>query len=816
MVLITTKTGKVGTKANINVYSNVDIASPTKWIDVMDALTYAKFRNEMSTVGGKDPVYHIENGLIYPITYTTNANGEVISTIGTDPYVPHDWQKEIYQSPISNNEGLSISGRSANTGYYFSVGFSQKKGLIKNSGVTNGNIRLNLTQKILPKLNLDTRISANYTSMDFANAGQRTGPSSLTAIILRYRPLLDDTNNEVDLDNDLSTPLSFINDYDDLTKEKRLNGVVKLDYEILKGFKYQFQAGLDYRDKERTRWYGPTTSRGNTLNGDLGISTLSRYAYTINHLLTYDGTISKIHRLNAVMGFTYDGSDAKNSNQEFADFPLKALREKSPQSGQLILSPLNYYFQDQKIASALVRTNYTLRNKYTLTATFRADGSSKFAKGNKWGYFPAIGLAWNMQKENFLKKANFLDALKIRAGWGQTGNQSINPYSTIASYSGTFYAAPNNGNQVALVPDGLANSSLTWETTNQFNVGLDAGLKNPGLSLTAEAYYKKTSNLLQSMPIGLSNGFATIPVNMGSILNKGLEFTLSYDVIKNKNTSLSLGGNIGINRNQVLSLGLAPSTVWLDGRQQQKSFYLGSNISTGSFKQPVNIFMEGSPIGSFWGFRTGGIYQTDNDAANGPTFNGTPNKAGDMIFIDLNGDGNVDDLDKTIIGNPNPDFTYGFNFSFSYKQLTVSALFAGAYGNQIANTNASLYGYPGGTGANSLKESYLDAWRADAPSNIYPRIDWTFNSSVFFDKMVESGNYMRLNNLTIGYNFNIRKSVIQKANFYVSGRNLFTLTKYTGFDPVVTSYMFDSSIMGADWLGSPNLRTFMVGLNLTF
>ncbi|MEP4534992.1 MAG: SusC/RagA family TonB-linked outer membrane protein, partial [Cyclobacteriaceae bacterium] len=666
---------------------------------------------------------------------------------------------------------------------------------------------------------LDTRLSLNYTDLNFAHTGSASGSNrSFTSQVLRYRPLLT-ADESIDIENELSNPYAWVYDFDDITKEMRLQAVNKLNYKISDALKYSFLIGLDYRDKERSRWYGTNTYRGNLQNGNLGTSSLTRYSYTMNHLLTYRKKFGKNHRINSTLGFTYDASNSKYGNYEVADFPVQTLRTESPQAGQNVLRPLSFRYVDQSIQSILFRGNYNFRDRYLVTASFRSDGSSKFVDGNKWGFFPAIALAWRLSEETFLKDRVF-DDLKLRAGWGQTGNQSINAYSTLSQYGPSTtsnYVDTNNGIVVGNVVSGIANPDLKWESTTQFNMGLDVGLLESRLVANIDVYSKYTKDLLQQLEIGPSNGFTTMPVNLGEISNKGLELSLNYITIDKPDVNVTIGGNIAFNRNKIEKLGLAPSTVWHNGNESEEIYYLGEIISTGSLQQPANIFMEGQPIGMFWGYQTAGIYQTEDAASEGPTFNGAGNVAGDVIFVDQNGDGNIDGNDRTFIGNPNPDFSYGFNISVTYKRFNLSALFNGVYGNDVANATLSQIGYATLTSSNALKDAYTNAWRAEAPSNSHPRIGWNYGDSQFTDRLIEDGSYLRLNNLSIGYDLPVEKlGFLSKANIYVSANNLFTITKYTGYDPVTTSYMFEGGIMGVDWLGNPNVKNYLMGINLSF
>jgi hypothetical protein len=337
------------------------------------------------------------------------------------------------------------------------------------------------------------------------------------------------------------------------------------------------------------------------------------------------------------------------------------------------------------------------------------------------------------------------------------------------------------------------------------------------LNTTVDAYYKKTVDLLQEIQLGPSNGYSFMTINRGEIENKGIELSLDALVHNTSDFVASLGGNIAFNRNKVLNLGLAPTTTWIDGQEFSEIFYLGNNVSTGTyFKAPANVFMEGQPVGMFWGFETEGIYQNADEAAAGATYFGVPSQPGDIIYTDHNGDGNISDSDRTFIGNPNPDFTYGFDLNFKYKNLNLKFLFDGVYGNEIANGYNTQLAYAENNTVNVLHDSYHNAWRSDAPSNTQPRLGYTFNRT-FSDFIVEDGSYLRLNIVTLGYDLPIPgNKAIKNLNVYVSGRNLFYLTDYSGYEPQVNSFLYEGTIMGVDWVGTPNVRTILFGLNASF
>lgn len=815
VVLITTKSGskREKGKAVINAYGTVEWNVMSKKIDLLDGVGYAEYQNESNLINGFEPKYHIENGNVYPLTYEEDQ-----PVIGENPYQKVNWQDEIYEVNMSHNEGVSINGGSDKSTYYFSAGFSNQKGIVETTRIKRGDLRLNLTQDLSDKLKMDTRMSMMYQDGSFAQAGSKSGGNrSFTKQILSYRPLIGQDVDDEDLDLEISNPYAWLTDFEDKTKELRLNASVGFTYEILKGLKYKINGGLDYRKKDRSKFYDTGVFVGQKENGLANYSYLDRYAYVIDNLLMYDKKINSDHRVNAVAGITYDGVYTTNKLYEVANFPDKSLGADYPQAGQLYYRPFSLLTSEEAIFSVLGRVNYSYRDKYVLTASYRADQSTKFRKGNQWGYYPAVAVAWRVMEEPFIKDLNIFHNLKMRMGWGLTGNQAISPYQTLGTYGTTYYVNAQNSTVIGNVPARIPNPNLTWETSEQLNGGLDMGFFDGRLNATLDLYYKNTNDLLQEIELGPSNGVSSMFVNRGTIENKGIELSVDGIVYDKNDISLDLGGHISFNRNKVKSLGLEPTSVWIDGKESQEILYYGSNVSTGTyFKQPANIFMEGQPIGMLWGWKTNGIYQDADAAAGGPDFNGNPNQAGDVVFVDQNNDGNIDDLDKTFIGNPNPDFTYGFSANFKYKRLSVSLLFDGVYGNDIVNGYNMEVGYAEGNSKNILKEAYEQAWRADVPSNTYPRVGYAYNEYLS-DRLVEDGSYFRLNNLTVGYDIPMKwTNAFSNVNVYASCKNLFTITNYSGYDPQITSFLDDGTIMGVDWVGSPNVQTYLIGMNITF
>ena len=820
VILITTKKGTPN-KVKTNFFVNTSMRSVTKTYDVLDAFDYARYRNESSlrTTATGFPAFHIENNQLYQIV---NNDGNV--SISDTPVTTVDWQDELLNLSTSLSVGGSVSGGSDNGNYYLSAGFNDQKGLAKNSSFKSGDIRLNLNQTLSPKIKINARLSGFFSSTDFAEGGDLIGSANQSFIrnLLSFRPILPDGLEDAENIDDLgiSSPYSFIEDFEDKSNENRFFGSLTATFDLgLKGLSYQVRAGGNIRTKERRRFYGLTTFVGLNANGQLQLSNMNASSFQVVNTLRFNRTFNRKHRINSVFGLTYDQRTTKNMTYVVQDFVTLEKTTEQPFLGQVISSPLANLDRETKLFSILGRVNYAFDNKYIITASFRRDGVSKFLEDQRYGFFPSVALAWNAHREGFIKNIDAIDQLKLRVGWGQIGNHGIGAYGTLSNYginSSVLYGTPTNGTSVPLILNNIANATLTWETTEQSNIGVDFSLADGLVTGTVDAYDKTTKDLLVSSNIAPSTGFSNLIVNRGELSNKGLEIALQVNPISTDDLDISFGGNIAFNETRIEGLSSQPlSPILIDGSYADRRFYLGNTISRGNyFKYPANIFIEGEETALFYGFETDGIYQT------GDTTVGNA-QAGDVRIIDQNGDNVIDISDRTIIGNPNPDYTFGINLSVRYKAFSLSALVNGVYGNDIVNGNLIQMGNAEGLFRNILSDAYHGAWRPEKPSNSYPRIGYLGNDGPEFlaisDRYVEDGSYLRLNNVTLGYDLPINENnTIKGANIYVTGQNLLTLTNYSGYDPEITSFMWTGLINGVDWNGPPNSRNILIGLNLNF
>ena len=814
VVLITTKKGEKG-KVKMTGFITNSIRSIDKTYDVLDGVGYANYQNELALLNGNLPRFDVGASGVFGINYDPAGN----PTISDTPAQTLNWQDELYRQSFSTKVGFTASGGSDNGNYYISAGFDEQKGIVSNSSLKSTDVRINLNQNLTDKLKLSARVSASFNDTNFAESGDLIGANqSFVRNSILFRPVLTGEIEDFGDDLESGNPYSWVNDFLDVSKEKRYIASIGLTYKLpVKGLTYQIKAGGNIRTKDRRRFYGLTTWQGAIGNGALQISTLNAKSYQINNFLRFNRTFNRKHRINATAGITYDVRNVENSIYAVEDFVTTELTIQQPFLAAVITQPLRLLRSDQQIFSMLGRLNYTYNNKYIFTASFRRDGVSKFALNNRYGFFPSFALAWRMDNENFIKNLNIFENLKLRAGWGQIGNHGIRAYGTLSDYgiNGQLYGTPGNGTSVVLVLNNIANPNLTWETTEQINLGLDFESKNNRISGSIDLYDKTTKNLLQNSPIPTSSGFSNILINRGSMSNKGVEVALNFNPISTDDFDVNIGGNIAFNKTRIEELGIPLKDFYIDGVAEQRSFYYGAQISRGQyFRTPANVFIEGEETSLFYGLQTNGIYQTDDtDIVDGA-------QPGDVRFVDQNEDGVIDILDRTFIGNPNPDFVYGFNLNFRYKRFSTNLLFNGVYGNDIANGNLIKLNNAEGLQTNISPDAYNNAWRPDAQTNLYPRIGYEVipnQSLAVSDRIIEDGSFLRLNNVTLSYDIPVDKvKMFDRFNIYVAGQNLVTWTSYSGYNPEISSFLNNGLINGVDWNGAPNAKTFLLGVNINF
>ena len=796
VILITTKRGSTG-KPSVMVSANTTFSTLAREIPMLDSYGYLDFRNAPEFLG--------EDG----------------TKITMDGYEPVNWQKKSTRLGVSQNYRASVSGKTQKTAYYLAAGYSDQQGVIRKTGVDKYDFRFNLEQDINDYITLKSNssfatINTAMTSGTDKLANTRT---SIVRHMISFKPLIGAGQDEyTEYDEDVTSPEAWFTDYDDDSQENTFNTNLTFDVKPLKWLTVRLKGGMIYRRKERSMWFGKMTSIGAQTNGKAGVAELTSRSYNTEALLMVNHQFNKKHRINGTLGVVYDKKSVKQTSMTGEDFFTGDLRYDGI---SMAAKPYPYVYSKvgEQLFSVLGRAIYSYADRYVMTATFRADGSSKFDKNNRFSYFPSFALAWRVNQEEFMKKFEQISNLKLRLGWGQVGNQAIAPYQTLSSYNNVIAAKPDGTSEPGLVPALIPNPDLKWETSEQYNVGVDLGLFNQRLTFTVDAYMKHTKDLLQQIALPSAAGYKTMWINNGKIENKGIELSVEAVPFTTKHWNWTVGGNIALAKNTIKELGMAPADF---GMLKNECGYWGENVGNNTYtKFPGNAFLVGRSIGLFMGYQTNGImqeaeYNSSEYQANPLVINGSQIVAGDVKYVDQNGDRVIDDKDRVVIGNPNPKFTYAFNTSLSYKNWTLDMNFNGVYGNDIINANLIDETDVKNANLNVRKEAFYQAWTPQNMSNTYPRLKYE-PKGVLNDRYIESGSYLKLSQISLSYLMKFKKSkVIQSLTLNATAGNVFTLTSYSGFDPDVNTFGNDVDRMGIDLTSYPSARNFTFGVIANF
>ena len=472
VVLITTKQGRSG-KGRVVYSSTTEFARVSKKMPMLSGPEFAEFRNQARALQGQSPVYDLKT--IEPI----------------------DWQDDVFRTGVTTNNRFSLSGKNDRSNYYFAFGFLNNAGIIPTTGLKQGDLRFNLTQNVSPKLKISSRTGLIFRRNSMTQSTEQMGSSSNSIIrqMLAKEPILDTLGPTLaNLNEDIEGPRAWLKEYDDISKEFRAIQSLSLEYKLSQAFSLRALGGADVRVKDRHRWFGKVLGQGKAANGQLGFSALKNYTYNLETMLLFNKTYGR-HKFNGTAGFTYDNSNIENSWTVNEDFWTEDLRIYGLGNGARVM-PFFEDYTKTSILSGLARMVYSYNDKYIITATGRYDGTSRFAEGNKWGFFPSLALAWRASDEEFIKNLHVFSTLKPRIGYGLTGNQAISPYSTLTRYKAAYYASNNGTIVVGAAPALIANKNLTWESSTQLNLGLDAGFFSDRLTFTADLYRKKTKEPL--------------------------------------------------------------------------------------------------------------------------------------------------------------------------------------------------------------------------------------------------------------------------------------------------------------------------------
>ncbi|OYX26653.1 MAG: SusC/RagA family TonB-linked outer membrane protein [Flavobacteriales bacterium 32-35-8] len=781
VVLITTKTGKQG-KLKVNydyyagfqeTYERLDILTPTEYRDVLNAII---------ADGGGDP-------------------GQVISEIqgsGTD------WQDLIFQSAPIANHNLSFSGGNDKSSYFASLNYFDQDGLVKGSGVKRYSARVNLNYNEPQKYKYGVNINTSYIGDDYASTGvgiNENGGALYSAI--NYDPTVlpfDENGNYyrnlafLTIDN----PLSILNGQDARSETFRFVGSTFLEYNIIPDLSAKIQLGGDVQDVRRDAFVQPYTIAGQGTGGIASIQTGRRDYVSIDGTLNYNKAFGD-DNLTVTAVSSYEYFQTKSFSGDGRGFALPDLGTNAIGSGDPTLNNIGSGRTQARFISYLGRINYSLNNKYLFTASFRADGSSRFGDNNKFGYFPSGAFGWKMHEESFMKNSNTINELKLRLSAGITGNANIGNSLAFQTFSPGGNLLFGNDFYNTIFPSRISNPNLTWEKAVQYDAGIDFGLFKNKISGSIDYFYKETTDLLVNIPQPLNTGFTGQVQNLGGVSNQGLELTLNITPVRTENFTWDISGNLATLKNEVLDIGDR------------------GDIIRGALAQipDFSIITPGEALDSYYGFIVDGVWQTNDDFS----ITEPQVRPGDVKYRDINGDGAINANDRVIIGSPIPKMTWGLVNNFKYKDFSLDIVFQGVEGVDRLNGNLLNTYSPNNFRRNRMATPLLNRWTVDNPTNQYPSFvnpGSQGGTNAFINtRTVEDASYIRLQSVRLGYNVPIQNlNIINKLSVYVTGQNLFTITDYSGVDPAANAS--GSNTIAIDFNAYPVPRTFLLGLNVEF
>jgi TonB-linked SusC/RagA family outer membrane protein len=778
VVIITTKKGISGL-SHLNFDFFAGIQKATNMVKMLDAEQFTQLNNELLINNNQptNPAY------ANPASFGAGTN----------------WLGELFDTAPIQSYSLSYSGGSERSDYYISGNVLDQKGIVTNTSYTRYVTQFNSNHKVFNWLKMGNNLTLNH---DYKPSGAYDIRSAMAA-----NPVIPVFNadgsyagpiGQAQWYGDVINPVAKAKLVENSTQGYNVLGSVYAEIKFLPELTFKSTAGIQASFWNTRTWspkynYQPIAQPSSYLAEQYNKS----LTYNLDNYLTYDKFFNQDHHVTILAGTSAQSNHYNFAGGNVSGFASDLTQQLSNGSGPAVLQGAG---SEWALFSLMGRANYAYKDRYLLTATIRRDGSSRFGENNKYGTFPSASLAWRISQEPFFKNISFFNDLKLRAGYGTTGNQNIGNYTFASGLDSRVYVF--NGTVVpAVIALTAANPNVRWETVKQSNIGMDAAFFNQRISLSVDAYLKKTSDMLVPVTLPISTGYSGTPppVNAGEVENKGIEIAVNSNNLTGEiqwNTSF----NISFNKNKLTAL--SDNTPLYGG-----SIGLNGNLNTNTVGYPIN---------SFYGFVTQGIFQTQFDVdahaaqvTGMDPFNRT--SAGDIRFKDLNNDGVINDQDRMIIGNPNPKFTYAMNNTWSYKGFDLAVFLQGVYGNDIFNAN-NIYQESMSVAQNQTERT-LGRWTGPGTSNSMPRA--IFNdpnkNSRPSDRFIENGSYLRIKNVTLGYSLPdqwIKHMKINKIRIYAAAQNLYTFTKYTGFDPEVGANGIDFSVY-------PVTRTLSLGINVS-
>lgn len=781
VILITTKSGK-SEKMKVSYSGSVGIQSPSSKLDLLGAADYKSVLNALIDAGADSEASRV--GEI--------ANGGA----GTD------WQDEVTRkNAITHEHQLSFSGGNSKTYYYSSFNYVNQEGIVKNTSFERIGARLNLKSDINTKLQIGMNVSGTYMKDHFvANGFGVNENAGVMYTAYNYDPTVavkdEEGNFALSPILTLDNPAALNEGMTSYSDTYRILASAFGEYHLTDDLFLRLNVGADFMNESRKNFVSSLTKQGRFYGGIGSNQNSEKSNYIVEATANYAKQVKK-HSFGAVAGVSYQRYVTSYLNNRAADFPNESLGAENLALGSQETFRMSNSVTGNRLASYIGRVNYSFDDRYLATLTFRADGSSRFGKNNKFGYFPSAALAWRISNESFLKEISQLSSLKLRAGWGRTGNQEIGDYPALSTYQSAGSAIWDGKQVVGTGPAKIPNPDLKWETTDQINLGVDFGVFKNRINGGIDYFWKKTTDMLLQLPVPQSTGYNSILSNIGRIDNKGIELFLN--TVNLDTPTFKWESNITFTsmRNKVKNLGGIDEII------------IGAGYT---HVEQVAIRKPGLPLNSYYGWEVAGVWQEGDDFS----IMKEDYKPGDLKYVDQNQDGVINDADRVVLGNSFPDFQWSFGNTFSYKKFDLYVFFEGVQGVDMLNGNLIDSYFPINFRRNKFAEPYLNRWTPENPTNEYPSFVDPLKQGrkVVNSRTLSDASYIRLKTIRLSYTFPKLSRLIQSLQVYVTAENLFTLTDYVGLDPAINPN--SNSNFRMDFNAYPSARTFIFGAKIDF
>lgn len=799
VILITTKRGQQGGQINYNSY--VSISTMARKLDVLnsaefDAVQDASYRNaeKYDPVGFASGKYRNPAEVRRSLPELYDANGKA--------RYDTDWQKEATRQAFSQNQNLSFTGGNAESTYGLFLNYADENGILRESNLKRYSGRFVMDSQIKPWMKVGGALTFNSVEDNRVDGGQ--GGLNVTRMLVETLPIIplkfaDGSWGSNAAYPDMEggeNPVNLQQNRRNIFKTQSAIGNVYAEVKLLKDLQFKSTLGVNVINQTEDFYSGRFLRQQSAdVQGESRITNTRTNYWQSENYFTYNKQINENHRLDAVLGISWQHSDQEENMAGAQGFTDDFYKYYNLGVGAVPLAPTSAY-EKYTFNSYFGRINYTIKDRYMFTVTNRYDGSSRFGNDFKYGNFPSGAFAWRASEEDFLKNSRVISNLKLRTSYGLTGNSEIGQYRSLSSLENST-AIIGGVRASGIGINTLANPDLKWEKTSQFDVGFELGLFQNRISIESDFYYKKTTDMLLNAPVPTSSGYASIYKNIGSLTNKGIEFSITSANIQSKDFNWSTTFNIAINDSKIKALGDANDDIFPNP-------YFLSN---------TNIIRVGESVGSFFGLIREGTWGTA-EAAQAATFNAKP---GDIKHRDVNGDGAINDADRVVIGKGIPTGYGTLSNTFKYKNLDLTVDLQYSYGNDILNL--SRHSAEDRTGQANSYATVLNGWTPTNQNTMIAenRPSLAGYSTTVDSRMVEDGSYIRGRNLLLGYNFPAavtKKLKMNNLRVYASVQNFFLITKYTGYDPEVTTYA-DNFAQGITFFDYPKPRVFLLGVNVT-